>query len=110
MAGFSPIGNNWQDIAQSIRVKQYGIVYMDAWDVYEGLDTRLGGTVKNFERPEHLSRKATRSMGRVALMATVATDSALKDAGLEPVQLQDGMCGVAYGSSTGSTDAAAEFL
>lgn len=110
MAGFSPIGNNWQEIADSLRAKQSGIVYMDAWDVYEGLDTRLGGTVKNFEKPEHLSRKATRSMGRVALMATVATDQALRDAGLEASQLQDGMTGVAYGSSTGSTDAAAEFL
>lgn len=110
MAGFSPIGNNWQEMADSIRAKKSGIVYMDAWDVYEGLDTRLGGTVKNFEKPEHMSRKAVRSMGRVALMATVATDQALKDAGLDAAQLQDGMTGVAYGSSTGSTDAAAEFL
>lgn len=110
MAGFSPIGHNWQEMADNIRAGQSGIVYMDAWDIYEGLDTRLGGTVKNFSRPEHMSRKAVRSMGRVALMAVTATEQALADAGLVAEQLQDGMTGVAYGSSTGSTDATAEFL
>jgi len=110
MAGFSPIGNSWQAIADNIRAKKTGIVYMDAWDIFEGLDTRLAGVVKDFETPKHFNRKVTRSMGRVALMATVATEQALQQAGLERKDLQDGMAGVAYGSSTGSTDAAAEFL
>lgn len=110
MAGFSPIGNNWDEISASLKNGQSGIVHMEEWEKYEGLDTKLGGTVKNFEKPEHFNRKVTRSMGRVGLMATVATEQALADAGLEREQLQDGMAGVAYGSSTGSTDASAEFL
>lgn len=110
MAGFSPIGNNWEEISASLKNGQSGIVHMEEWEKYEGLDTKLGGTVKNFEKPEHFNRKVTRSMGRVGLMATVATEQALADAGLEREQLQDGMAGVAYGSSTGSTDASAEFL
>jgi 3-oxoacyl-[acyl-carrier-protein] synthase II len=110
MAGLSPIGNNWEEISSNLKNYQSGVVYMSDWDKYDGLDTRLGGTVKNFEKPAHMGRKATRSMGRVALMATVATEQALEHAGLEKEQLQDGMTGVAYGSSTGSTDATAEFL
>jgi len=63
----------------------------------------------DFEKPEHFSRKQIRSMGRVALMATVATERALADAGLlrEAIipEITDGRMGVSYGSSAGSTDA-----
>ena len=110
MAGISPVGLNWAEMRDNIRAGKTGIVYMHDWDVYEGLDTRLGGTVKGFAKPAHMSRKAVRSMGRVALMAVTASEQALADAGLEKEQLGDGMTGVAYGSSTGSTDATAEFL
>lgn len=110
MSGYSPIGNSWQEIATAIRNKQSGIRYMSEWDMFEGLSTRLGAPVVGFDRPSYMNRKQARSMGRVALMATAATVDALKIAGLEAADLQDGNAGVAYGSSTGSTDAAAEFL
>lgn len=110
MSGYSPIGSSWEEIANNIRNKQSGVRYMHEWDVYDGLSTRLGGAVENFSRPDYMNRKDARSMGRVALMSTVATVEALQKAGLEKDALQDGQTGVAYGSSTGSTDAAAEFL
>lgn len=49
-------------------------------------------------------------MGRVALMAAVASDAALRDAGLsgDPL-LKTGKVGVAYGSCSGSPDAVADF-
>jgi 3-oxoacyl-[acyl-carrier-protein] synthase II len=49
-------------------------------------------------------------MGRVALLATAASEQALRDAGLleDPI-LHSGRVGVAYGSSTGSTDATSDF-
>jgi 3-oxoacyl-[acyl-carrier-protein] synthase II len=49
-------------------------------------------------------------MGRVALLATAASETALGDAGLlgDPI-LKSGRAGVAYGSSTGSTDAITDF-
>lgn len=49
-------------------------------------------------------------MGRVALMATAATERALIDAGLlDNPLIQDGRMGVSYGSSAGSPDAIADF-
>jgi len=49
-------------------------------------------------------------MGRVSLMAVAATGDALRQAGLEgSSMLKDGLVGVAYGSSTGSTDAVMDF-
>jgi 3-oxoacyl-[acyl-carrier-protein] synthase II len=109
MAGISPIGNNWPDVAARLKSNSTGIRTMQEWDKYQGLNTRLGAPA-GFVRPEHYSRKQTRSMGRVALMATYVTELALLDAGLfdDPV-LRSGQTGIAYGSCAGSYDALAEF-
>lgn len=109
MAGLSPIGNDWRSVSERLMAQKTGIRYMQEWDKYQGLNTRLAGPV-DFDRPAHYSRKQTRSMGRVALMATYATELALRDAGLlnDPV-LKSGRMGVAYGSCAGSFDAIADF-
>jgi len=110
MAGFSPIGDNWETIEENLRAKKNGIQYIEDWEKYSGLDTKLGAPVSNFEKPAHFNRKVTRSMGLVALYAAVASERALEDAGLlgDPI-LESGLCGVAYGSSTGSPSAIADF-
>jgi 3-oxoacyl-[acyl-carrier-protein] synthase II len=110
MAGFSPIGNDWETIRTHLRARRSGIRTMAAWDRYAGLITRLGAPVDEFSLPGHYNRKSTRSMGRVSLLATRATELALEDAGLldDPV-IGGGRTGVAYGSSVGSTPAIAEY-
>jgi 3-oxoacyl-[acyl-carrier-protein] synthase II len=110
MAGFSPIGSDWATIEQNLRLGKTGIRFIADWEKYPELNTRLGGPVTDFERPAHYSRKKIRSMGRVALMSTRATELALEAAGLlnEDI-IGDGRMGVSYGSSTGSPDAIADF-
>ncbi|BDY04394.1 beta-ketoacyl-ACP synthase [Ferrimonas sp. YFM] len=105
MAGISPIGQDWPSIQARMAAGQNAVVRMDEWDCAEQMHTRLACPVTDFEKPAHYKRKAVRSMGRVSLMATAATERALDDAGLlgDPV-IQSGAMGVAYGSSTGSTD------
>ena len=110
MAGFSPIGSTWEAIEGNLRNGITGIRTMEEWGKYTELNTRLGAPVLDFERPAHYSRKKIRSMGRVALMATRATELALEQAGLLGHDIiQDGRMGVSYGSSTGSPDAIADF-
>lgn len=110
MAGISPIGNSWPEMSASLRARRSGIRYLPEWEQYNGLLTRLGAPVENFELPPNYTRKNTRSMGRVSLLATRATELALDDAGLlgDPV-IGCGRTGVAYGSSVGSTPAIADF-
>jgi 3-oxoacyl-[acyl-carrier-protein] synthase II len=110
MAGFSPIGNDWDQIRASLLARRSGIRYIPEWEKYNGLLTRLAGPVENFSLPTHYTRKNTRSMGRVSLLATRATELALADAGLlgDPL-VSGGRTGVAYGSSVGSTPAIADF-
>ena len=110
VGAYSPIGNDWPTIEANLRALKGGVEHMQAWEDYIGLNTKLGAPVKDFEPPASFTRKRTRSMGRVALLATAASETALTDAGLlgDPV-LQSGRVGVAYGSSTGSTQAITDF-
>lgn len=105
MAGITSLGRDWDSIAQNIRVKKSGICYMPEWERFQGLNTRLGGPIKNFELPDHYPRKKIRSMGRVSQLAAVATETALTNAGLlNDASIQDGRMGISYGASAGSME------
>jgi len=109
MAAITPLGNDWETVAQKLKSQTTGIQRMADWDKYKGLNTRLGAPV-DFSRPEHYSRKQVRTMGRVAMLATYASELALIDAGLlDDPCLTNGRVGVSYGSSSGSFDGLIDF-
>lgn len=111
MAGITALGSDWTTVEANLRGGVSGIRRMPDWDRYRDVNTRLAGPVEGFTAPPHFSRKATRTMGRVALLATRATELALEDAGLrDDPEIKTGAMGVAYGSSTGSTDAVCDFF
>jgi 3-oxoacyl-[acyl-carrier-protein] synthase II len=110
MAGISPLGNDWASVRERLGQYRNAVVHMEEWDNYEGLNTRLGAPAAPFELSERFNRKTTRSMGRVSLLATRATELALEDAGLlDHPLLKSGDMGVAFGSSVGSTSAIGDF-
>ncbi|GAB7268828.1 MULTISPECIES: beta-ketoacyl-ACP synthase [Dickeya] len=110
MGGITAFGDNWEQVASGLLAGRNAVRKMPEWQVYDGLNTLLGAPVEDFRLPEHYTRKRIRSMGRVSLMATRATELALEQAGLlgHPV-LTNGETGIAYGSSTGSTGPVSEF-
>lgn len=110
MAAFTPIGCDWITVANNLKHGNSGIEFIEAWNRYDGLRTRLGGPVKDFTLPGHYTRKVTRSMGRVAKMATFATELALTDAKLLGSDIiTNGETGISFGSSSGSPDAIRDF-
>ncbi|WP_353960447.1 beta-ketoacyl-ACP synthase [Halomonas ramblicola] len=110
MAGFSPIGNDWPSIRDRLGRLDTGIRHITGWDEYEGLNTRLGAPVEEFTLPGHYHRRALRSMGRGARLATRASELALEEAGLLGDELVgSGRLGIAYGASAGEPDAVADF-
>lgn len=109
MAAITPLGNDWETVAQKLKSQTTGIQKMDDWGKYKGLNTRLGAPV-DFSKPEHYSRKQVRSMGRVAMLGTYASELALIDAGLlDDPCLTNGQMGISYGSSSGSFDGLIDF-
>jgi len=110
MAGISPLGNDWASIRTRLGEYRNAIVRMTDWEDYEGLNTRLGAPAAPFELSPRFNRKTMRSMGRVALMATRATEMALEDAGLlDSELLKSGRMGVSFGSSAGTPSAIGDF-
>jgi len=110
MAGISPLGNDLAQVLERLRAERNAIQRMAEWADYEGLNTNLGAPAAPFELPANYTRKSTRSMGRVAVMAVRSAELALEQAGLlnDPL-LQSGQVGISYGSSSGTPDAIGDF-
>ncbi|MCF6324784.1 MAG: beta-ketoacyl-ACP synthase [Gammaproteobacteria bacterium] len=111
MGVVTSLGDDWDTFSRGLREGRSGIQVMSEWDCYPDLNTRLAGPIPDFAVPDHYTRKQLRSMGRLAQMATRATEVAIIDAGLlgAPV-LSSGDMGVAYGSSYGSVEAVLDFV
>lgn len=105
MSTITSMGHDWQTFSNNLKSGKTGIQLMPEWQEVAGLNTALAGPVTDFQKPAHYPRKKVRSMGRVALMSTVTSERALEQAGLlHDSFLGSGSVGIAYGSSTGSTD------
>ena len=110
MAGISPIGNDWPRVRKRLGEYRNAVKRMDEWSDYDGLHTLLGAPAAEFTLSERYTTKAMRSMGRVALLGTRASELALVNAGLagDPL-VHSGHLGIAYGSSAGTPKAICDF-
>lgn len=106
MGGVSALGQDWPTVGAALKAGTSGVVVMPEWKAIDGLQTQLAAPIPDFSVPANYPRKKVRTMGRVALLATRASELALNDAGLlgDPA-LTDGSTGVAYGSTSGSPPA-----
>ena len=105
MSAITALGDDWQTFKQNLEKGENAVQVIKEWDKLDGLNTRLAAPINHFEKPSHYKRKMVRSMGRVSLMATRATELALEQANLlEHCSLTDGTTGISYGSSVGSTE------
>ena len=106
----SSLGHDWEAVLSRLRECRSAVRCFDDWSAYTGLNTRLGAPAEPFVLPDHYTRKATRTMGRVALMATRASELALQDAGLldDPI-VKGGQVGISYGSSSGTPASMGDF-
>lgn len=110
MSGITSLGNSYSDIKGKLINKKNGVRYMGEWEDITGLNTKLAAPIDDFKLPAKYTRKMTRSMGKVAQMATLAGEQALIHAGLVTESaVTDGRMGIAFGSCTGSPDAVKDF-
>lgn len=110
MSGVTALGSDWNTVGENLRKCENATQYMPSFEIYDGLNTKLAAPIDNFTLPAHYTRKKIRSMGRVSLLSTVASEQALEQSGLIGNDvLTNGQTGIAFGSSTGSTDAVGAF-
>lgn len=111
VGAISPLGHDWATVEARLRAGRNAVQVVREWADYDGLNTQIGASALPFELPaERYHRKSMRSMGRVALMATRASEMALEDAGLlgDPL-VKSGRMGISYGSSSGTPKAIGDF-
>ena len=105
MSTITSLGNDWGTFVSHVDAGRTGVIRMPEWDSYQHLTTRLAAPLRDFVMPPQFTRKHTRSMGRVSMLAVAATEQALANAGLlNHPDLQTGLAGVAYGSCVGAIE------
>lgn len=105
----SPLGHTCAALGQGLLAGQSGVRLMPGWETLDGLRTRVAAPCDGIDAGE-IHRKHTRTMGRVGILAALAVRDAIADAGLAAEQVASPDCGVAYGSTVGSTAAQEDFL
>ncbi len=104
----SPIGNSLDAVSDALRSDRSGVRTMERFGDYAGMKTRVAAPAEvDLDR---LPKKRTRTMGRVALLSTWATEAAIADAGLDAAYLSSGAVGLAYGSTGPSSGAVEDYI
>ena len=105
----SPFGLGVPALLENIWAGNSAVRRMEQWDRVKGLKCRIAAPVPDFDAKKLLSRANRRTMGDMAVYATLATREALEDAGISEDLLRSGLTGVAIGSTTGSPGAYEDF-
>ena len=98
----SPFGLDANSLFDSIWSGQSGIKQIPEWQKIKGLCSYLAAPVPSFDPKQFLSRNSRRTMGPMAIYATIAAKEALIHANLSDDYINSGDIGTAIGSTTGS--------
>lgn len=104
----SPLGSTIDSAFNRLKTYENCVQFWEKLTEYDRLNTSLGAPVIGFEVPSHFTRKITRTMGRISVMAVKTAEDALIDANLLGDEIVK-TAGVSYGSSMGSMDALLDF-
>ncbi len=109
----SPIAHTPDQARTALEQGHHGIVPMPSWDALPDIRTRIGGVVEGLDLRKRWPRKRVRTMGRVARLAAYASEQAIVAAfgSVEAAHalFESGRCGIAYGSTVGSSSAFEKF-
>jgi 3-oxoacyl-[acyl-carrier-protein] synthase II len=109
MGVLSPIGVGLAENEASLRAMRGGIRAMPEWDHITDLQTRIGGGLVGIDLFAHFPRRKRRTMGLVGMLALHAAEQAIAQAGITEAILTNGRTGIAFGSTTGSSQALEDF-
>ena len=97
----SGIGNNKQEVLESLRAGKSGIAFNQEFADYK-LRSNVSGKI-DIDVKEHVDRKAMRFMGDAAAYSYISMAQAIEDAGLSDEQVSNERTGLLVGSGGGSS-------
>jgi len=98
----SPYGVGVKKLVDNCWAGRSGVCYMDKWRSIKGLGSYLAAPVPPLNVKKLLPRIVRRTMGNMAVYATLAAQEAVQEAGFSRELLSSGELGVSIGSTTGS--------
>lgn len=105
----SPLGIGVGELTEAIWLGRSGVRIMDDWRRIKGMKSFAAAPVPEIDAKSLLPRALRRTMGDMAIHATLAAREAADDADLSADYLGSGRVGAAIGSTTGSPEAYEEF-
>ena len=105
----SPFGPGVSVLLDNLWAGNSAVRAMPEWLSIKGLNSRIAAPVPDFNARELLPRSVRRTMGPMAVYATLAAREAVDDADLSKELLESGEAGISIGSTTGSATAFEDF-
>ena len=100
LGALTPLGKTVQEYWQGLQDGISGCQTIQQFDATK-FKTRFACEVKNFDPTEYLDRKDARKMDRYCQFALIASDEAVKDAGITKENVDPDMVGVIFASGIG---------
>jgi 3-oxoacyl-[acyl-carrier-protein] synthase II len=100
LGALTPLGNNVQDYWTGLANGVSGADMITQFDTTK-FKTKFACEVKNFNPEDFMERKEARKMDRFAQFASVTTDEAIKDSGIDLEKINKTKIGVIWGSGIG---------
>lgn len=103
LGALTPIGNDVDTYWQNLLAGKSGAARITRFDP-EKFKTQFACELKDFDVKDYIDRKEARRMDRFTQYALVVADQAVKDGGLEGLDLDPDRVGVIWGSGIGGLD------
>lgn len=103
LGALTPIGNNIQEYWEGLVAGKSGAAPITHFDASK-FKTQFACEVKNFDISAYIDRKEARKMDKFSQYAIVASDEAIKDAGLDFDKLDKDRIGVIWGAGIGGLE------
>lgn len=100
LGALTPLGNNVQDYWTGLANGVSGADMITQFDTTK-FKSKFACEVKNFNPEDFMERKEARKMDRFAQFASVTTDEAIKDSGIDLEKINKTKIGVIWGSGIG---------
>jgi 3-oxoacyl-[acyl-carrier-protein] synthase II len=100
LGAFTPLGKSVQEYWQNLENGVSGCDFIQQFDVSK-FKTRFACEVKDFDPTQYLDKKEARKMDRYCQFALIASDEAVKDAGITSENIDPDRVGVIFASGIG---------
>ncbi|MCD4814744.1 beta-ketoacyl-[acyl-carrier-protein] synthase family protein [bacterium] len=105
----SPFGAGVTPLLEALQTGKIGVCLQPAWHSIQGMHVSIAAPVPQLNE-KIIPRPIRRTMGRVSILASLASRAALEDARLDIAAMDQTRIGLYMGSTTGSLAASEDFF